>query len=285
MPGRVSPTIRRRELGARLRTLRTKRGWTVDQAAERLRFSPSKVSRLETGQRGVSPPDIHALCDLYEVSDEVREQLTELAKEGKQQAWWQSRGVPYSTYVGLEADAASIRDFGLAVIPGLLQTAEYARAVLQATLSEFEADVIEQLVTARMDRQRILTSEQAPQYQAVIDEAVIRRMPGDPGVMKDQLDRLVQASELGTVSIRIIPFNAGLLPSSNNKFIILSFREPTVPTAVYIELLTGEMFVERPDEVAVYEATFEQMLAMSIDEDQTREMISSLAASMASAGS
>jgi transcriptional regulator with XRE-family HTH domain len=285
LPGSRSPTIRRRELGARLRALRTTRGWTVEQAADRLRFSPSKVSRLETGQRGVSPPDIQALCDLYEVSDEVREQLTELAAEGKQHAWWQSRGLPYSTYVGLESDAASIRDFGLAVIPGLLQTAEYARAVLRATLPEFEADVIEQLVSARMDRQRILTSERPPQYQAVIDEAVIRRMPADQGVMRAQLDRLVQAAVLPAVSIRIIPFSAGLLPSNNNKFIILRFHEPTLPTAVYIELLTGEMFVERPEEVAVYEATFAQMLAMAIDEDQTREMISTLAASAAGSGS
>lgn len=282
MPGSGSPTVRRRELGALLRSLRTERGWTVEQIAERLRFSSSKVSRLETGQRGVSQPDIHALCDLYEVDDALRHHLTELAAEGKQQAWWRSWGLPYSTYVGLESAATSISDFALAVIPGLLQTADYARAVLQATQAEFGPDVIEQRVAARMDRQRILISEHAPRYQAVMDEAVIRRMVAGPELMRAQLDQLVRASELAAVSIRIIPFSAGLLPSSNNKFIILRFDEPALPAAVYIELLTGEIYVERPDEVMVYEATFRQTLAMALDGDQTREMIRSLAASMES---
>jgi hypothetical protein len=254
----------------------------VEHVAERLMVSPSKASRQETGQRGVSPRDITDLCDLYDVDDALRAHLIELAAEGKERTRWRSWGLPYSTYVGLESAATSISDFGLAVVPGLLQTADYARAVLRATQADLGPDVIEQRVSARVDRQRILASEHAPKYQAVIDEAVIRRMVAGPELMKAQLDRLLQASEMAAVSIRIIPFRAGLLPSSNNKFIILRFDEPPLPTVVYIELLTGELYVEPPDEVAVYEATFSQTLAMALDEDQTREMVRSLAAAMES---
>src|ERR1700749_4193 len=127
-----SPIVRRRELGALLKALRTERGWTAEQVGERLRFSPSKMSRLETGHRGASVRDINDLCDLYQVNDKQRRRLLELAREGKQRAWWQPLGLRYSDYVGLEAEAASISDFGLGLIPGLLQTADYARTVVYA---------------------------------------------------------------------------------------------------------------------------------------------------------
>jgi transcriptional regulator with XRE-family HTH domain len=129
-----SPTVRRRELGALLRKLRTDRNWTVDYVAQQLLCSPSKISRMETGHRGASARDIRDLCDLYGVDHEQRRHLAELASEGKQRAWWQPLGLPYSTYVGLEAEASSISDYGLGYIPGLLQTADYARAIVKAAV-------------------------------------------------------------------------------------------------------------------------------------------------------
>src|SRR5713226_2486159 len=121
MPGMGSPTVRRREFGVRVRALRNKRGWTVDYVASRLLCSPSKVSRLETGHRGASARDVRDLCTLYEVGEAELELLTELAQRGKERAWWLPLNLPYSTYVGLEADAALIRDYGVGMVPGLLQ--------------------------------------------------------------------------------------------------------------------------------------------------------------------
>lgn len=276
MPGFGSPIIRRRELGARLRSLRTERGWTVEQVADQLMVSPSKISRLETGKRGASARDIRDLCNLYEVDDNVRTRLTELAAEGKQSAWWQSAEIPYSDYVGLELEAASISDFGLALVPGLLQTADYARESMHSIRPDFAADVIEQRAAARAARQRILTSENPPRFEAIIDEAVLHRWPASRSVMRTQLERLIATSALPHVTIRILPFGAGLLPSSTNKFIILTFDEPAIPTTVFIETLTGDLFIEVPDEVRIYEKALDVMRDMSLSTAETRQMILSV---------
>jgi transcriptional regulator with XRE-family HTH domain len=281
LPASGSPTVRRRELGARLRALRTNRGWTVEQVAERLQFSPSKVSRLENGFRGVSARDIKDICDLYDVQDEQRRQLTDLAAEGKQRAWWQSRELPYSTYVGLEADAATISDFGLGLIPGLLQTEDYARAVLTAIYPRLTADVMEQRLAGRLERQRALTSAQPPGFEAVLDEGVLHRVGGSPSVMRAQLAHLLTASELPNVRIWVLPFEAGLLPVPNNKFIVLSFREPTVPGVVFIEGLTGDLYLGPADGLAEYQEAFSAMRAMAATPSHSRDIIAAAAASMA----
>jgi transcriptional regulator with XRE-family HTH domain len=280
LPATGSPTVRRRELGVLLRSLRTERGWTVEQVAERLLVSPSKVSRLETGQRGASARDIRDLCDLYEVDQALRQQLVELAAEGKQQAWWQSRNLYYSNYVGLEAAAASIMDFGLGVIPGLLQTADYGRAVLSSTLPALSAKVIEERLASRLERQRLLSSPSPPRFDTVIDEAVLHRPAASARVMRAQLDQLMQMSMRPNVEIRILPFAAGLLPSNTNKFIILNFDPPTVPAVVFIEHLTGDLYLDRPDDVNAYQITFSRMREMAAAPDETRRLIRSFAAKL-----
>jgi transcriptional regulator with XRE-family HTH domain len=276
-----SPTLRRRELGALLRGLRTERGWTVEQVAERLAFSPSKVSRLETGLRGVSARDIRDLCDLYDVHDERRQQFIDLAAEGKRQAWWQSRNLPYSTYVGLEAAAAAINDFGVGVIPGLLQTTDYARAVMTAIHPPLSTDEIEQRVAGRIERQRLLTSDNAPQFNAVIDEAVLHRLAGDRHVMSAQLMHLLAASQLKTVAIRVLPFKSGILPVPTNKFIILSFAEPSVEGVVYVEGvvgLTADLYLGPREGLALYQQAFSAMWSMAASPRESREMIAARAA-------
>ena len=280
MPASGSPTVRRRELGARLRALRTDRGWTVEQVAERLQFSPSKVSRLENGYRGVSARDIKDICDLYDVHDEERQQLTDLAAEGKQRAWWQSSELPYSTYVGLEAEAATISDFGLGLIPGLLQTEDYARAVLTAIYPRLRADVIEQRLAGRLERQRALTSARPPGFEAVLDESVLHRVGGSRAIMRAQLEHLRTASELPNVQICVLPYEAGLLPVPNNKFIVLSFREPTVPGVVFIEGLTGDLYLGPADGLAEYQEAFSAMRAMAATPGRSRDIIAAAAASM-----
>lgn len=155
--------------------------------------------------------------------------------------------LPYSTYVGLEADAATISDFGLGLIPGLLQTEEYARAVLTAIYPRLTADVIEHRLAGRLEQERTLTSPSPPGFDAVLDEGVLHRVSGSPAVMRARLEYLLTASELLNVRISVLPYEAGLLPVPNNKFIVLSFREPTVPGVVFSEGLTGDLYLGPTD--------------------------------------
>src|SRR5262245_19060738 len=280
MVGTGSPTVRRRELGVLLRKLRTDREWTVDYVAQQLLCSPSKISRMETGHRGASPRDIRDLCDLYGVDDDERAHLTELANEAKQRAWWQPLGLPYSTYVGLEAEAALISDYGLAYIPGLLQTRDYARAIVQAAVPRWTPDIVEQRVKGRMARQQILTRRQdAPRIQAVVDESVLHRVVGSRRIMHGQLARLLEVSELPNVDLRVIPYEAGALPAGNNKFIILTFGQPTVPDVVFIEGLTGDLYLEDAEDVETYNITFRALGELAASQDRTRAIIGSLIAS------
>jgi transcriptional regulator with XRE-family HTH domain len=268
--------VRRRELGAILRALRAQKGWTAEQVAEHLLVSPSKISRLERGQRGASARDIRDLCDLYEVDDEQRQRLTALASEGKQRASQLHSDLPYSRYARLEAEAASISDYGLGIVPGLLQTADYARAVLQAAVPRWAPQIIEQRVEARLARQQLLISEHAPNFVAVIDESVLHRVAGSPAVMQAQLERLLELSELPSVTVQVIPYQAGVLPSLNNKFIILRFALPTVSDVVFIESLTRDYYVEDPDEVEVYNTTFRTLVHLAASPEVTRQNIASL---------
>jgi transcriptional regulator with XRE-family HTH domain len=271
-----SPTVRRRELGALLRRLRTDRDWTVDYVAQQLLCSPSKISRMETGHRGASARDIGDLCDLYGVDGEQRKHLTELASEGKQRAWWQRLGLPYSTYVGLEAEAESISDFGLGGLPGLLQTADYARAILRAAVPRWVPEIVEQRVNGRIARQQILTGPDPPRFYAVIDECVLHRIVGSPAVMHAQLTRLLEITEFPNVDLAVIPFEAGALPSSNNKFIILGFASPTVADVVFVEGLTGDLYLDDPDEVETYNITFRALGDLGGTTEQARAKISSM---------
>ena len=273
-----SPTVRRRELGALLRALRADKGWTAEQVASRLLISSSKVSRLEKGQRGASARDIRDLCDLYEVDDEQRRHLMELASEGKQRAWWQPLGLPYSTYVGLEAEAESISDSGVGNMPGLLQTPDYARAIVSAAVPKWVPEVVEQRVEGRIARQQHLFTEGAPRFDAVVDESVLHRVVGSPAVMRAQLERLLELSELPRVTLQVIPYEVGALPASYSKFIILSFAQPTVPDVVFIEGLTRDQYIDDPHEVEVYSTTFRTLTQLAASPDITRDIITAMIA-------
>jgi transcriptional regulator with XRE-family HTH domain len=274
-----SPTVRRRELGALLRALRSEKGWTAEQVASRLLISSSKVSRLETGQRGASARDIRDLCDLYEVGGEQRQHLMELANEGKQRAWWQPLGLPYSTYVGLEAEAESISDYGVGNMPGLLQTPDYAREIVRAAVPKWVPEVVEQRVEGRIARQQHLFSEGAPRFDAVVDESVLHRVVGNPTIMRAQLERLLELADLPHVTLRVVPYDAGALPSGNNKFIILRFAQPIVPDVVFIEGLTGDLYLEEPHDVEIYNTTFRTLTQLAAEPDITRDIIMTMIAS------
>jgi transcriptional regulator with XRE-family HTH domain len=272
-----SPTVRRRELGALLRALRSGRGLTVDQVATELLCSPSKVSRMETGQRGATARDIRDLCDLYGVDDAgERARLTRLAAEGKQQGWWQSYELPYSTYVGLEEEATSILSYHSAVVPGLLQTADYARAIHAAGLMpKLELEVIEQRVRERMKRQELLVQGRAPRYSVVLDEAVLHRKIGGSAVMSGQLNAIVGASVNSSVTIQILPYEAGAHPALESDFTLLEFASP-VASVVYVEGLAGQIYLDRPQDVDRYTRVFERLHTLSLSPKDSMALVSDI---------
>ncbi|MGH3195766.1 MAG: helix-turn-helix domain-containing protein [Streptosporangiaceae bacterium] len=278
MPEVRSPTVRRRELGALLRALRTQKGLTVEQAAERLMFSMSKLSRIETGHGAATPRDTRDLCVLYGVTDEAeRERMMRLAREGKEQGWWQPYDLPYSTYVGLEAEAASIRSFHPSVVPGLLQTEEYARAVHDAaepesSITQLTPDVVEQRVKARLRRQRLLREINPLGFWAVLDEAVLHRVVGSPGVMERQLGHIAELASLRNVTVQVISYGAGAHPAPGSMFNILEF-DAAVPDVVYVEGLAGWIYIERPEDVSRYNRVFARLSEMALDSVKSTDLI------------
>jgi transcriptional regulator with XRE-family HTH domain len=274
-----SPTIRRRELGALLRVLRTDRGLSAEEVTERLLFSPTKLSRIETGQSGASPRDIRDLCDLYDVTDPAqRARLTELAREGKQRGWWQDYDLPYATFVGLEAEAASISVYQSGTVPGLLQTEAYARALLQSQVPPFRAHELQQRVDARLTRQALLTRHDGPRYHAILDEAVLHRRVGGAAVMRAQLQRISQPARLPGVTLQVIPSEAGAHPALESIFSILEFQTPLVSDIVYVEGLVGNIYLERPADLQRYRLVFSHLRTMALTPDESADLIGKISA-------
>jgi hypothetical protein len=253
---------------------------TVEQVAEALLCSLSKVSRLETGQRGASARDIRDLCNLYEVDDAQRENLARLAREGRGQAWWQPYGLGLSleTYMGLEAAATRICDYEPGVFPGLLQTPDYARVIHETAVPKLTPAVIEQRIEIRQVRQAILTREAPPppHLEVIVDEAILHRPIGGPQVMGAQIDRVVEACKLPNVSVRVLPFAAGAHPALDSTFIMMEF--PQAPGVVYVEGLVGHLYVERAQDVQRYRQVFELLRAAALDELKSLAVMSRMRA-------
>jgi len=274
-----SPTVRRRELGALLRALRIQKGFTVEQAAGRLLFSMSKLSRMETGHGVAAPRDIRDLCDLYGVTDEAeRDHLMALAREGKQTGWWQSYDLDYfATYVGLEAEAVAIKYYQSAIVPGLMQTPGYARAMHEANIPEFTPERMEQLIEVRLTRQRLLVQNPPVRLEVVLDEAVLHRLVGGPAVMGAQLDRLIELSGQPNVTVQVIPYSVGAHPAMDSTFNILEFTS-SVPSVVYVEGLVGWIYVERRQDVERYQQVFEHLRIVALTPQESIELIARIGA-------
>lgn len=277
MPRVTSPTLRRRELGLALRDLRLKQGLTVDQVAEVLLCSASKVSRMETGQRGATLRDVRDLCGLYQVTDvSERDSLMNLAMEAKQPGWWQSYGLPYSNYVGLEQVATSIKLYDSAVVPGLLQTAEYARALHEASIPKQETGIIDQWVDTREARQRILASEHPPLLRIIMDEAVLHRPVGGRPVMCRQLKRVVEVTKAPSVNLQVIPYDVGAHPALDSVFTILEF-DSNAPNVVYVEGLIGHLYLDRAQDLDRYVEVFDRLSAIALGKGESLNLIEEMA--------
>jgi transcriptional regulator with XRE-family HTH domain len=271
-----SPTVRRRELGALLRRLREEQGLTVKQVTEHLLCSPSKVSRIETGQRGATLRDVRDLCDLFGVTDPAeRDRLMTLAKEGKQQGWWQFYGLPYSSYVGFEDEATSVRTYEPSVIPGLLQTPDYVRGLHQDPMpepssEELTAEVIEKRIEERLRRQRrLFEADSSPlELWAVLEEAVLHRPVGNSHIMAAQLRRIVNDIERPNITVQILPYSVGAHPALNSTFSILNFLG-AAPDIVYSEGLAGRFFIGDPTDVDRYKYVFDHLCKRALSPEES----------------
>ena len=271
-----SPIVRRRELGARLRALRTEQGLTIDQVAGELLCSPSKVSRMETGQRGATRRDIRDLCDLYGVTVTTeRERLLELAREGKRQGWWQSLSLEHQDYVGLEQDAASLTIFQSAVVPGLLQTPAYTRAIHLVGVPPFDEATIKERVKERSTRQLLLDRDAPPQVDIFLDEPVLQRPLGGNQVMLEQLSRIIEETARSTLVVRVVPYSVGAHPALESNFTILKFEGPANPV-VYVEGLVGPTYLQRPHELERYELVVTALRDLALGPEDSVDFIAGI---------
>jgi transcriptional regulator with XRE-family HTH domain len=268
-----SPTVRRRELGALLRGLRLAKGLTVEQAAERLMFSMSKLSRMETGHGAATLRDVRDLCDLYGVTDQAeREHMMNLAVEGKQQAWWQSYDLGYATYVGLEAEAVAISAFQSSVVHGLLQTADYARAGHESAIPRLAPEQIDMQIEAKLTRQRILMRDNPPRFAVVLDEAALHRMAGGRQVMVAQLTKILDMSALPNVMVQVLPFELGAHPALESNFTILDLPNQA-PDVVFVEGLIGSTYLERAEDLKRYREILCTLQSMALNPKDTAGLI------------
>ncbi|MCX5381873.1 helix-turn-helix transcriptional regulator [Streptomyces sp. NBC_00083] len=280
MASNVNPTVRRRRLGQELRRLRELKGMTAEEVAERLLVSQSKISRLENGRRSISQRDVRDLCGVYEVEDHrIVDSLMQMAKDSRQQGWWHAFGdIPYSVYIGLETDAASLRVYDPQVVPGLLQTRQYAEALIAGALPETAPTDVEKRVNVRLRRQeRVKAAENPLRLWVVIDEAALRRRVGGKQLMIDQLESLIEQSQLPHVTVQVLPFSMGAHPGINGQYAILEFPDASDSSVVYIEGITSDLYLEKANDVQKYSVMYEHLRAQALNVDQTREFITAIA--------
>ncbi|MFF3191801.1 helix-turn-helix domain-containing protein [Streptomyces misionensis] len=261
------PAVRRRKLGAELRTLRTGAGLTSGEAARLVGWHQSKVSRIETGSSGVKPADLRLLLDVYAVRDaQLRELLLMLAgseNDGDRDRWWHAyRGVlppTYRDFISLESQASAMRTLETTVVPGLLQTADYARAVTRAAVKDLDEERLDALVEVRLARQDVLRSNPPLELCAVLDEAVLRREVGGPEVMARQLERLMEAALLPQVRLQVLPFGAGAHVGLTGPFVIFSFPSTSDLDVVVLDQLTSSLYLERKEDLRAYSEAFQTL--------------------------
>lgn len=227
---------------------------------------------METGHRGATQRDVRDLCDLYDVGSGERERMMQLAVQGKQPGWWQHYDLDFSTYVGLEAAATTVKYYQSTIVPGLLQTTDYARAMLDATVPSLSTVRIAELLEVKRRRQQVHEREQPLPLWAVLDEAVLHRVVGGAAVMEAQLDRLVGAVDGSDVTLQIIPFSAGAHAAMDSTFNILEFPGP-VSSVVYVEGLVGWVYLDRPADIDRYRQVFESLCVLAMTPQESIELV------------
>jgi transcriptional regulator with XRE-family HTH domain len=257
--------VRQRRLARILRGLREDAGLSIEQVAEKLELSPSTISRMETAQVGIRINDLRPLLDIYQVTGMRRDELLQLARERRQQVWWQEyKDLPTAAVASLETESAYIKQFSVQVIPGLLQTEPYAREILRAIHFQPRPHEIERRLELRMARQALLAAEDPPQYWVILDESVLHRVIGSHQIMQAQLQRLIGAAAMHNVTLQILPFSAGAHPGMDGEFTILSYRDQADPDVVFLEATGGDAYIENAVVTRRYNLMFDHLRAAAL---------------------
>jgi transcriptional regulator with XRE-family HTH domain len=281
MPSSGSPAVRRRRLAAELRRLRTSADKTAEEVGRALGVSKAKISRYELAQGGLKPAEVARLLELYGVQGSHREQLLALAEEATHKGWWEAYGDVMTEenleYIGLEAEATSILEWQINVVPGLLQTERYAWDVLSAyqEVATISPRALQRRLETRLIRQQLLTRDEPLEYVALLDESVLRRQRGDQSVMHAQLQRLADVSKLPNVTIRILPFNInhGLAVDSFTIFQFGKAHETVLHDVVSLEHITNELYVEGDTDTHRFKLAFDHLAEESLSPHESRELI------------
>jgi transcriptional regulator with XRE-family HTH domain len=280
MPVSPSPSIRRKRLIIELRRLREAAALTCEEVGAQLECSGTRISRIETGKIGIKPGDVRELLEVYGVTGPDATALVQLAREARRKGWWHTYGnlLPgwFEAYIGLESDAVRFRDFQPLVIPGLLQTADYARAVLRAAPTAGAPEEIDRQVALRVERQGVLAHPEPPDLWIVLGEGALRTRVGDDATMRTQLRYLAEVAERPNVTLQVLPFTNAAHVNPISPFTILEFAEPDDPAVVYLEHLTGCLFVEDETEVRRYRVVSDHLCAEALGTGQSIDLIARL---------
>lgn len=276
-PSVGDPTVLKILLGAQLRRLRDLAGVSRDEAGYHIRASGSKISRLELGRVSFKERDVADLLDLYGVVGEQKDQLLQLTHEANAMPWWQKyrEVVPdwFQVYVGLEEAAALIRIYEVQFVPGLLQTEDYARAVVVQGAPSLSPEEIDSRVAVRMGRQKLFSRENPARLWAVVDEAALRRPIGSRDVLAGQINRLIDATSEPNITLQVMPFKHGGHAAEGGAFTIMRFPEADLPDMVYMEYLTGAHYIDKPDDVELYAAVMERLSVAGTSPEKTRDIL------------
>lgn len=274
-----NPTLGRRHLAERLRRLRLEAGLSIDDVADKLMCSASKISRLETGKRGAVPKDVRDLCQIYGAADQLEELLL-LARESRRPGFRHEYGdlrddnlYPYIQY---EEQASRIIDFQTCYVPALLQTEAYARALVRGVLPGIDEEVLESRVAVRMQRQSLLTKPDGPKLTALLHESVFHHHIGGRQVMRAQLEKVIEMAALPSVTVRMVPFTAGATMGLVGTFVLLDLPLSSPPSIVYLEGLTGADYLEKPKEIAIYREAVKSITEKALSTPESLDRIAHL---------
>ena len=278
----TGPTVRRRRLGTELRKLRESNVYKLEEVAARLGVAPSTLSRIETGKAPTKSAYLSQMLDMYGVTDQQQRQvLVDMAREGHRKGWWAAYDdvLPsgFDIYVGLEAETAAVRGYEVSVVPGLLQTPGYARAVLREMFARHTTEQIERLVDLRIERQRRFDGDPPIELWAVLDEAVIRRPVGGNSVMREQLEHLLVAADRPGVTIQVLPFGCGAHAGHGGPFSILEFPNRSDSEVAYVESVVGIIYLEKDRDVRARAEAFDRLRAAALAPGTSADLISQVA--------
>lgn len=278
----IGPTVRRRRLGSELRRLREARAIKLEEVADQLGLAASTLSRIETGKAPTKTAYLTSLLEMYGVTDPGQRQiLIDMAREGHRKGWWAVYDdvlpTGFGIYVGLEAEASGLRIYETQVVHGLLQTADYAKAVLREVHKRDSPEQVQRLAELRMKRQELLDRGDPPDLWLILDEAVLRRPMGGPEVMREQLNRVAEASQWPNVTLQVLPFSSGAHPALCGPFSIIEFPERSDPDVVYVDSWGGPIYLEKDRDVRACAEAFDRLRAAAMSPGDSAALASKLA--------